>query len=215
MKKISLSLFIVSFLLLSLTTFAQTVHHKKTISSYQLKLAHVIDNLKADSVKIYSFSCGVLIKPPPGIMLEVVEGPQPTPERLIDSTQHFAFTLADSGKLVKPDDIKGILRTIKYEYLDTIVQPKPIWIKGKLVRHILLNEPTGCYEPRMGIMFFKDGIVHAHVDVCLTCGKLVFEQFNKGHVSYRYDCVVLGPKMEPYFSALCVNYKLLCCNSDH
>ena len=54
----------------------------------------------------------------------------------------------------------------------------------------------------MGIMFFKDGIVQAHVDVCLTCEKLVFEQFKNEHIIYRYDCGLLGPKMLPYFNDL-------------
>jgi len=189
----------------------KVAHHKKKIPVYELELMHVTDKLQADSVKIYSFSCGTPITPPTGIMLTTKHEDEMLPALLIDSTQHWAYTIADTGKMIKSDDLTSLLKLLKYSYLDTIPQPKPRRIHGDLVQEVILNEPTGCYEPRMGIMFFKDGMVQAHIDVCLQCGKLEFETFANGHVAYKFHMGILHPKIEPFLNALCVNYQLLCC----
>ncbi|MBW4888320.1 hypothetical protein KXQ82_01275 [Mucilaginibacter sp. HMF5004] len=195
LKSLTLS-FILFF---TLPSFAQTVHHKKPIPAYQVKLAHVIDNLKADSVKIYSFSCGTPIKPPIGILLEEPdENKDIYREALIDSTQHWASSLADSGKVLKKNDIRNILKTLKYSYLD---------VSG--------SDPNGCSQPRMGIMFFKGGIVNAHISVCLACRKMTFEEFKNGHVFHHYRWGTLGPKTYTYFKTLCSTYKLLCCKREY
>lgn len=182
--------------------FAQNNHTgKKGYSkrlNYHIKkdtsLIRNIENMHYDSVMIFSFGCLPFVHPQPKKYTYKESGDFMLSDGLVDSTQHWLPLLSDTGKIVKSNDLVKLLTTFKHVSSD-----------------VYEDEPSGCFEPHMGIMFYKNGLVNAHMDVCLTCGQISFEKFANGHVIYRYNLGVLGNKTRKVFTRLGVEYNIRSC----
>ena len=171
-----------------------TLHWEPTAEPALIKN---INQLRYDSVKIFSFGClPVLNTQPKGFLdKQRIEGEGIRfGEPIVDSTQHWLPSLADNGHLLSAADTKSVLGTIKNFYHDHYN-----------------SESLGCFEPHMGIVFFKDGIVNAHIDVCLTCERIYFEIVKDARVFYRFELASLGIKSDRIFRSIKSKYKLIDC----
>ncbi|RFZ95271.1 hypothetical protein D0C36_07010 [Mucilaginibacter conchicola] len=156
-----------------------------------------IDQLRYDSVKVFSFGCEKLLNPQPkGFLYKTRQDGEGIRfgEPIVDSTQHWLPTLADAGHVLSSKDTEKILTTVK-----------------KYLHDQYKGNPLGCFDPHMGIVFFKNGIANAHMDVCLGCSKMYFEIFNEQKVMYRFNLELLGKNTENLFRSLKSGYQLIDC----
>jgi hypothetical protein len=152
-----------------------------------------LDTLKYDSVKIFSFGCGNGFKQPPGLLYKTSNsssGGFMLGEGFIDSTQHWLPLLSDGGKIIQQHDINKILTTFKNIHNDNY--------EGM--------EPVGCFEPQMGIMFYKAGLVNAHMDICFGCSRINLEIFKNERVLFKYHLDMLGVTTNQVFKKIDEGY---------
>jgi len=166
--------------------------HLLTSHSYcqvNKNLLSKLREIKCDSVKIFYFNCKTNI--------DVAQFGIVNDSMLVDHNQIWAHTVSSISNSLSKTDIENIaLILAKADYDKT----------G--------SDPLGCYEPRMGIAYFKTGLVVLHVDICLECNRIVLEIFdtNKKIVGYSKQWAVMGYNTRGFFEKLCFNYHLPCCS---
>jgi len=156
-----------------------------------LKLITELKSLKYDSAKLFYFNeekndvADFSLKVDNLRKIYNIMGNSPYPDKVIGSLTN------DKGRLLlSEDDVKFInilKKTYKDHYKDMPVSP---------------------YIPTMGIVFFRDGVASAHVDVSFITGSIQFEALKKGKIAYRYNWVVVGGKTIDYMKSLAQKYDL-------
>jgi hypothetical protein len=170
--------------------YATTFRYKK-----DYRLLHEIDTMRYDSVKIYSF-CDKLGSHPK-LKYTYIFAPNEDfigPEQLVDERERWANNLADDGQAIAVADLRKVTDALKFSYRD-----------------VVHSDPSGCYSPRIAVVFFKNGHIKSHIDICLQCRRVVFEKFGQQKIAYKEYWPVLTPTMDTVFKALCQKYQLGCC----
>jgi hypothetical protein len=145
-----------------------------------------LNQLKYDSVKVFSFNCSSKVNIEQyGLIADT---------SLITSSQQWAYTIEGKGNIVNNNDIKYLFKVL---------------IANEFMKKD--GDPAGCYKPRLGFAFFKKGIVVAHIDVCLECFKSEMEIFKPNKPAFRYFFKTLRYITETKLSALCSKYNMECC----
>jgi hypothetical protein len=161
-------------------------------------LVNNLNTLKYDSVKVFSFGCPNGLELPQGLLYKQSsnsDGGFMLSEGFIDSTQHWLPVLSDGGRIMKQPDIDKIIKTFKNVYDDDYKD----------------MESTGCLNPRMGIMFYRGGLVNAHMDVCFECSQINLEIFKNERVLFKFHLDILGADTDLAFRAVRDDYKLIEC----
>lgn len=143
--------------------------------------------LNYDNAKIFYFNCDTNIDLQKYNLLNDTS--------LVDSHQKWAYTVSKTNYTLSKIDIQNTLKILKIYYTDYTD-----------------SDPSACYTPRMGLVFFKKKLPVAHIDVCLECDKILIEIFdNDGKIVLRKSPSTVGYKTLAFFKSLCKKYKLKGC----
>lgn len=114
---------------------------------------------------------------------------------LVDAESNWAHSLSKDNRPVSEKDIYDLFNIIKNTGKDKMT-----------------GDPQGCYIPRVGIAFFKNSRVVAHIDVCLECNKFMIEVFDKElkgtNRSLYGEPSTMGIKTRSFFERLFAKYKV-------
>lgn len=194
-------LFIMIILILPILCFCQikknislknrsrvTVHKLYPKSPYNKKnpkLIHYLSSLEFDSVKIFTFNCKKL--------------DWNSYNYKIDSSKLYFkkrrdFPFYEDGKRMRLEDINKLVYLLKNSYKDDYP-----------------NYTVTTYAPTMGIAFFNNGGVCAHVDVSNFEIKTYITFLREDKIIYKYYWISTGEALRRNFDNLCKSYGLSCC----
>jgi hypothetical protein len=157
------------------------------IHPYNLKdenLIRNLDKLNFDSVKVFAFNCQRSSWNDYGYVIDSAN------LYYKKSSKYF-----NKGKILSGSDVKNIMKRLKESYKDKY----PFFTVTP-------------YIPTMGIAFFYEGEIIAHLDISTYTSKMNFEITKDGKQVYLYDWITMGVNMRKAFDKLCRNYKLECCD---
>jgi len=195
MKSLKLTVSIFCLLFCSLCVKAQ----------WNNKFITTLNELHYDSVKVFYFNC-VVDTATNHIRYISIR----TNSRLIDEKQNWINIGNQKGKTVQKNDLKLIFNAlVKNNKRYKARFNKPVLINS--VNTMIINEPVGCYQPRMGFAFYSKGLVNAHLDVCLECNKAQMEIFGSETVIKHEEWSILVDETLNIFKLLCNKYEMLCC----
>jgi len=153
------------------------------------RLIKNLNELQYDSVKVFHFNCRSDV--------DLVKFGLLNDETVIDENQTWAYTVSSTGEVISKNDIKNICKALLNND-----------------RQLGNDDPNGCYQPRMGIVFYNKDLANATIDVCLECDSMKLRIFDSGKIKYYEMWGVLSAQSEKYFTSLCLKYKLPCCSSN-
>lgn len=153
----------------------------------QNKTYKAFSKLSYNAVNIYYFNCDT------SSMLEKHNLLCDT--SLVNANGNWAYTVSDIKHTLSPFEIGSLLKVLKTYHLE-----------------VATSDPVACYTPRMGIVFFKDKLPIAHIDICLECNKMMIEVFDNKGTKFRRSPFTIGAKTARYFKLLCLKYRLKGCN---
>lgn len=174
-----------SFLIILFTinykcSFSQTeINNKADIFCSYKKLLHEIKNLKINKVEVFNFNCNQ------------------------KKQEIFDYKLVvDSNKKIAPTaSNRKVLTDAEKTMLLKIINTKDNYITN-------IPESKGCYNPRMGFIFYdSSNSIIAHFDICLECDQILFESY-PNNFSCQTDFYDSGKRR---FKYLCKYFKLECC----
>lgn len=165
----------------------KTIFFSSLLSQAQNRSYRLLSKLQCDSVKLFYFNCD------PNPKLE--ENNLLNDTTLVDVNQNWAYTVSQVSFKLSEVEISDMLKVVKNISNDKVT-----------------SDPSGCYTPRMGIVFFKGRLATAHIDICLECDKMMSEIFTDKHkIQLRDVPGTIGPKTVRFFERLCSKYKLKGC----
>lgn len=153
----------------------------------QNKTYRAFSKINYSSVDLYYFNCdkdSILIKH--NLMRD---------GSLVDAAGNWAYTVSDIKYSLTHFEIENLLKVLKTYHLEVVT-----------------SDPVACYTPRMGIVFSKDKLPIAHIDICLECSKMMIEIFENKKIKFRESPFTIGDKTRRYFELLCLKYKLKGCD---
>ncbi len=77
--------------------------------------------------------------------------------------EHFYYPINEKGEFINTIIQKKKLNKNQFLKLNSILGNKSTYINPKIV---------GCYEPRLGFIYFKDNKVIGQTQICLSCAQL-------------------------------------------
>ncbi|CAN5366663.1 hypothetical protein BH09BAC6_BH09BAC6_05170 [soil metagenome] len=181
----------------------KSAHKNKSVPAYFLErsgrdfynikdtlLINELSKLKYDSVKVFYFNRN---RNQTQKFSLKVDTPNIYNVRITDDNpvEINGSNTTDKGKLLQKRDGQQLLQTLKNSYKD-----------------IYGNDPVSPFSPTVGFVFFKNGIVYAHIDIALRYGKIELEIFNKKESPFRYYWEVIGDETERVLNLLYKKYQV-------
>jgi hypothetical protein len=153
------------------------------------KLIHYLTILEFDSVKIFTFNCK--------------KTDWNSYNYKIDSAKLYFkkrpdFPFYEDGKKMRLEEINKLIYLLKNSYKDDFP-----------------DYTVTPYAPTMGIAFFKNGGVCAHIEVSNFEIKTYIAFLTNDKIVYEYDWISTGEALRRNFDNLCKSYGLSCCQIKH
>lgn len=154
-------------------------------------LIKTLSSLTFDSVKVFHFNMGKVdmerftLKVNIPNLNKVIEGGCNNCSEVISSQT------TDKGKLLQNNDGQQLLKILKVTYKD-----------------IFQDDEVSPYRPTVSFVFFKNGIVCAHVNVAYSYNKVELEVIEKSGKTFTYFWELIGTKTNMYLKQLCIKYHL-------